>query len=174
MKKIKFLLIALATITFAKDNSISIGIVNFAKCITDSQIGKNEQKNLENVKTQWDTLINETNEDLANINSKLENPEYLEGISPQTEEEMKMKKEMLTKDLKKYESQLYQVLNQTQFAIVQKMSTQINKASEELAKKNNLKIILNAETCFYNIASLDITNDVIKILDANFEKENKK
>ncbi|KPK32918.1 MAG: hypothetical protein AMS24_02770 [Chlamydiae bacterium SM23_39] len=174
MNKIKFLLIAFATITFAKDSSVSIGIVNFAKCITDSKIGKKEQENLENVRIQWTSLIEETNEELSNINSKLENPEYLEGISPQVEEDMKIKKEMLSKDLQKYETQIYQALHQAQMLLIQKMSSQINKASEELAKKTNFKIILNAETCLYNIKSLDVTDDIIKILDNKFEKENKK
>lgn len=165
-----FLLVCSQT-AFAIESKAMIGIVNFMTCITESKYGKNEQEQLENIKKQWSTLIEETEKEIGELNSKMEDQDYLDGLSPEAEEDLKMKQSAMYQDLTKYQNQLYQILNQANYFLIQKMSTSISKASEAIAQNRRLDIVLNKEACFYNNPKIDITEQVIHEMDKNYEKE---
>ncbi|NGX28641.1 MAG: hypothetical protein K940chlam1_00825 [Candidatus Anoxychlamydiales bacterium] len=165
-----FLLVCSQT-AFAIESKAMIGIVNFMTCITESKYGKNEQEQLENIKKQWSTLIEETEKEIGELNSKMEDQDYLDGLSPEAEEDLKMKQSAMYQDLAKYQNQLYQILNQANYFLIQKMSTNISKASEAIAQNRRLDIVLNKEACFYNNPKIDITEQVIHEMDKNYEKE---
>jgi outer membrane protein len=167
-------LLAFSTSCFAMDSRAFIGIVNFMTCITDSKYGKNEQEQLENIKKQWTSLIEETEKELTEVNSKFEDQDYLDSLSPEAEEQLKIKQQTLQQDLGKYQNQLYQILNQANYFFIQKMSNNIAKASETIAQEKKLDIVLNKEACFYNNPKIDITALVIKEMDKNFDKETAK
>jgi Skp family chaperone for outer membrane proteins len=173
--KIKNIIFALAifftTTSFAMNSKSLIGVVNFMNCLTDSKYGKNEQEQLENIKKQWTQLIEQTDKDLKDINSKLEDEDYIGGLSPQAIEELNVKQKALSEDIMKYQNQLYQILNQANYFFMQKMSNNISVASEKIADKKNLDLVLNKEACFYTNPKLDITSLVIKEMDLNFDKE---
>jgi Skp family chaperone for outer membrane proteins len=169
LKKI-FLLMFLCLGAFAKD--ASIGVVNFQTCIMESKYGKYEQEQLEKVKKQWSSLIEDTEKQFKEVSSKLEDTEYLESLSADAKKELQEKQQSLGNDLSKYQSQLYQMLNQAQYFFIQKMFANISKASEEVAKKNDLKMLLNKEVFFYYAEDdMDQTNKVITEMDAMFAKE---
>jgi len=159
---------------FAVESKLVIGVVNFMTCLTDSKYGKNEQEQLENIKKQWSSLIEETEKELSDVSAKFEDQDYLDGLSPEAEEELKMKQSALNQDLAKYQNQLYQILNQANYFFIQKMSSNISKASESIAENKKLDLVLNKEACFYNNPKIDITELVIKQMDKNFEKETAK
>lgn len=172
MKK-KLLLLAvvfgLASGSISAIEASVLGVVNFTTCITDSKYGKNEQNQLENIKNQWSSLIEQTEKDLKDVMAKFDDQEYLDGLSPEAEQDLKLKYKSLNEDMAKYQNQLYQVLNQAQYLFIQKMQGYISKASEQVAQKKNLNIVLNKEACFYNQSDLDITKLVITEMDKNFE-----
>nr|NGX64062.1 hypothetical protein [Candidatus Anoxychlamydiales bacterium] len=85
------LLLICSSSIFALDAKSVIGVVNFMDCITQSKYGKNEQEQLENIKNQWSALIEETEKELTELNAKFEDNDYLDGLSPEAEEELKMK-----------------------------------------------------------------------------------
>lgn len=149
----------------------TIGIVDFSKCANDSKYGKKEQEKLENIKSQWTNLITETEKELKEVNEKLQNEEFLEGISPEAEEELKLKQETLSNDFSKYNNQLYQILNQAHYLMVQKLSSCVAKGSEKVAKDKNLDILLNKEACFFSDPKIDYTSFVIKEMDKDFKNE---
>jgi outer membrane protein len=168
------ILLVFSTSCFAMDSRALIGIVNFMTCITDSKYGKNEQEQLESIKKQWTSLIEETEKELTEVNSKFDDQDYLDSLSPEAEEQLKIKQQTLQQDLGKYQNQLYQILNQANYFFIQKMSNNISKASETIASEKRLDIVLNKEACFYNNPKIDITALVIKEMDKNFEKETAK
>ena len=84
-----------------------------------------------------------------------------------------MKYQALNEDMSKYQNQLYQILNQANYYFIQKMQNYISKASEAVAIKENLGMVLNKEACFYTNTNLDITEKVISEMDKNFEKDQK-
>lgn len=172
IKRILLSITAFLGICSASVFADSIGIVNFGTCITDSKYGKYEQEQLENLKKQWSSLIEDTEKQMQDIAKKLEDKDYLESISQDKANELQDKHKALNEDLAKYQSQLYQMLNQANYFFVQKMFANISKASSSVAKKNNLSMIINKEAFFYSTADLDVTNLVIDEMNKNFEKEN--
>jgi outer membrane protein len=175
MKKI-ILLVALS-LSLVGTKLIAIepimGVVNFVTCVTDSKYGKYEQSQLENIRGQWTSLIEDTEKELKELSSKFEDQDYLDSLSPEAEEELKVKYKILNDDMAKYQNQLYQVLNQANYFFVQKMTQSIAKASEEIAKNKKLDMVINKEACFYNKPNLEVTDLVIKEMDKNFDKEEK-
>jgi outer membrane protein len=169
-----FLFILIASSSFAIESKSVIGVVNFMNCITDSKYGKNEQEQLENIKKQWSSLIEETEKEYSEISKKFDDQDYMDGLSPEAEEELKMKQTALSQDLSKYQNQLYQILQQANYFFIQKMSNNISKASEAIAENKKLDLVLNKEACFYNNPKIDVTDLVIKEMDKNFEKETAK
>lgn len=149
------------------------GVVNFTTCITDSKYGKKEQENLEALRKQMASLIENTEKELKEISLKFEDTEYLDSLSPKAEEELKIKFQALQEDLGRYQNQFYQVLNHANYQMVQKMSQSISTAAKQVAEKNKLDYVINKEACFYIRPDLDVTTLVISEMDKKFEIDSK-
>lgn len=150
-----------------------IGVVNFATCITDSKAGKKEQENLESMRKQMTSLIEDTDKELREMASKFEDPEYLDSLSPKAEEELKSKFQARQEDLGRYQNQFYQVMNHAQMQMLQKISGTIAKAAERVASEKHLDYVMNKEACFYIRPDLDVTTQVIGEMDKSYELDEK-
>ena len=53
--------------------------------------------------------------------------------------------------------------------LVHKMSSQIARASEKVAKDKKIDYVINKEACFYFRPELELTQQVIAEMDKNFE-----
>lgn len=160
--------LTLATSAFAADNA-TIGVVNFASCITDSKSGKKEQENMENIRKQMSSLIEETEKELKELAAKFEDTEFVDSLSPKAEEELKLKYQTLQEDMNRYQNQYYQVLQHAQYQLVQKISSNIAKAAEAVARSKKLDYVINKEACFYIRSDLDVTSAVIQEMDKAFD-----
>ncbi len=158
----------------AAESPANIGVVNFASCITDSKLGKQEQASFEALKKQLSTLLEDTDKQLVEINNKLNDPEFMDGLSPEGEDELKNKFRMLNEELNRYQAQYYQVLNQANMRIVQLLSSNIGTAAEKVAKDKHLSMVVNKEACFFFATQLEVTNLVIDEMDRVYEQESKK
>jgi outer membrane protein len=167
-------LLALTSVSDAAESAQNIGVVNFASCITDSKLGKQEQASFEALKKQLSTLLEDTDKQLVEINNKLGDTEFMDGLSPEGEEELKNKFRVLNEELNRYQAQYYQVLNQANMRIVQMLSGSISTAAERVAKEKHLTMVVNKEACFFFSPQLEVTPLVINEMDRVFEQEAKK
>jgi outer membrane protein len=151
-----------------------VGIVNFNTCIVDSKLGKQEQNAFETMRKQFVSLVEDTDKQLREVSEKLQDKDYLDGLSKEAEETMKAKFSQLNEELGRYQQQYYQFMNQGQYKIVQAVVSGINHAAENIASGKNYNIILNKEACFFYSPALDITSDIIKTMDKQFDEESKK
>ncbi len=150
------------------------GIVNFATCLSDSKKGKQEQTSFEALKKQIGTMIEEAEKTYTVENQKLNDNEYMDGLSPEAEQEQKMKVARLEEEMARYQNQYYQVMQQANMRILQQVGQEISAASEKVAKDKKLNMIINKEaSCFYYNANLDVTQAVIQEMDKRFEAANK-
>jgi outer membrane protein len=156
----------LATSAFAADTNM--GIVNFSSCVSDSKLGKQEQTSFESLKKQMSSLLEDTEKQLQELATKFQDQEYLDGLSPEAEAEMKNKFEALNQDLQRYQNQYYQVMNQANMRVIQNLNGAISQAAEKVAKDKKLGMVVNKEACFFYSPGLDITVDVIAEMDKNF------
>jgi Skp family chaperone for outer membrane proteins len=106
---------------------------------------------------------------LKELTAKLEDAEFVDSLSPKAEEEMRMKQQTLQEDMGRYQSQFYQLLQHAQYQMYQKMSGNIAKAAEIVAKEKNLSYVINKEACFYIRDDHDVTTAVIAAMDKAFE-----
>lgn len=160
---------------FASEPTSAFGVVNFGTCVSDSKVGQQEQASFENLKKQMSSLVEETEKQLNEISAKFGDPDFLDGLSPEAEEELKNKYRALSEDMQRYQNQYYQVMNQANMRIVQILSTNINAASEKVAKEKNIQFIVNKDACFYYAPSMDITASIIAEMDKGYDQEaNKK
>ncbi|MCB1110249.1 MAG: OmpH family outer membrane protein [Chlamydiia bacterium] len=154
------------------DEKIPYGIVNFASCITESKYGKHEQESFEKLREQMTSLINDYNKQLNDIATKFNDPEFVDSLSPEAEQEMKAKFQTLSEELNHYQNQSMQVMQQANMQLVQVMNNHVQKASERIAKQKKIPMVVNKEACFFYNPSFDITKSVIDEMDKSFEKEN--
>lgn len=164
----------LSIAAFAGETSPSIGVVDFAKCVTDSKQGKQEQNSFESLKNQMSGVLQETEKQLTEISANLNDTEFLDGLSPEAEEELKIKFRTLNEEMNRYQNQYYQVLNQANMRVIQSLSAMINSASEKVAKEKKLHLIFNKEACFFISDKFDVTQFVIAEMDKTFDIESKK
>lgn len=163
----------MGTTAQADEKQAVIGVVNFASCVTESKMGKKEQENMENIRKQMSSLIEDTEKELKEIAAKFEDTEYLDSLSPKAEEDLKIKFQTLQEDMGRYQNQFYQVLQHANYQMIQKMSGSIAKAAEKIAKAKNLDYVMNKEACFYIRPDLEVTTLVISELDRSFESDAK-
>lgn len=161
------------TNSFEQTKPLRIALVNFKTCVEKSKIGQKEQAAFDAMKKQMETILEEKEKALTDVATKFNDIDYLDSLSPDAEAELKRQFRTLNQEFTQQQSQFYQTLQQTNMLVIQKLTEAVTKASEQVAKANNIDIILNDESCFYSVASIDISPMIIKVLDEAFEKEAK-
>lgn len=157
--------------SFAED--IPYGIVNFENCVTESKYGKQEQDSFEKVREQMTTLMTDIEKQLNEIATKFQDPEFVDSLSPEAEQEMKARFQSLSEELNRYQNQYMQVMQQANMKIMQTMNNHISKASETIAKKRKIPMVVREEACFFYTPSFDITTSIIEEMDKAYTKESK-
>ncbi len=169
-----FLASGLMTAAVAAESAPNYGVVNFGTCVSDSKLGKQEQASFETLKKQMTSLLEDTEKQLNELSAKFNDPEFLDGLSPEAEEELKTKFRTLNEELGRYQNQYYQVMNQANMRIMQTLQVSINTAAEKVAKEKKLTMVVNKDACFYFTPGLDVTTHVIGEMDKTFAEEAKK
>lgn len=169
------ILLGVGTAGFAaSEPKPSVGVVNFSSCMTESKVGQQEQASFEALKNQMTSLLEDTEKQINEIAAKFNDSEYMDGLSPEAEEEMKNKFRSLNEEMNRYQNQYYQVLNQANMKIVQAMGGNIQDAAQKVADNKKLTMVINKEACFFHTPTLDVTNLVIAEMDKAYEKNKAK
>ncbi|OGN58917.1 MAG: hypothetical protein A3E26_05345 [Chlamydiae bacterium RIFCSPHIGHO2_12_FULL_49_32] len=173
IRNVLFTLVCLLGTTLSRTASAqeqkSLGVINFATCISESKLGKQEQASFESMKQQITKSLEDLEKQITEISAKLNDREYLDSLSPQAEEEMKTKFRTLNDDLARNQNQYYQLLNQANLRILQLINTQIIASAENIAKEKKLSLVMNKEALFFYAPTMDITSDVIVEMDRQFD-----
>ncbi len=174
MKKIAFLMAActLALTSTLSAEDTKIGFVNFKVCLEKSKQGQQEKNAFEALKTQMHDTLEKTDKELEVLASKLEDQDYMDGLSPTSEEELKQKFQHLSQEFSRYQNQYYQLLNQANYKMFQSLHEKVSSAAEKVREKKEFALILNEDSTFAFAPTLDITDGVIEEMDRLFDLEN--
>ncbi len=156
---------------FAAECSLNFGVVDFTKCVMQSKYGKFETDNFESLKNQMGKAVGDIESQLQDAVNQLQNQDILDSLSPEAEQSLKEKCQALSGELNRYQSQYYQFMQQSNMKLMQNLAEEISKASETIAHKKKLSLVINKEAVFYTIPSLDITDSTIVEMDKKFDKE---
>lgn len=157
----------------APQGQLNVRMLNFKNCVETSKIGKQEQSSFEALKKQMESLLEEKEKALAEIDDKMRDPDYLDSLSPEAETELKRKFRALNGEINEMQNQYYQTLQQTNFKVIQKLTETVNEAAKQVAKENNYDLILSEETCFFCKPEFDVSQQIITEMDKNFDKQEK-
>lgn len=156
----------------AAEPKLNVGFVNFKTCVEKSKHGQQERNAFEAMKNQMTEALEKTDQELQDIAKKLEDQDYMDGLSPAAEQELKQKFQGLSQDFARYQNQYYQLLNQANYKMLQTMHDEVSYAAEQVRDKMKLSLILNEDSTFAHVSSLDCTDEVISEMDKQFEVEN--
>ncbi len=161
----------------AKAPDEKIAIISFRTCLEKSKLGKKELAEFEQIKKDLEKEIEKKEKELNDMAPKF-NDEYLDTLTPEAETDLKNKFKSISQDLSQMQNQYYQLLNQANMQIVQKMSDLVEEAAKHVAEMNNFDMILNKEACFFAKDSYDVSDKVVdemnKISDKKQESEKSK
>ena len=163
--------------TTSQNQSLRVGVVNSKKCLEESKFGKQEQANFEKMKNQMESVLREKEKTLEELESKLEDEDYMDSISEEAASELKRKKRTITNEGMQTQSQFMQQLQQANMKIIQKLTEAISKASAQVAQDTSsgepLDLIFTDEACTYFGPGLDVSDRIIAKMNAIFDAEQK-
>ncbi len=156
------------------ETGLKIGFVNFRKAVEESKIGKQQQQAFEGMQNQMEASLLDLQKGLNEITTKLSDEDYLDGLSPEAENELKHKYRALSTELTRTQSQFMQTLQDANMKVLQMISSEVAEAAKELAQTKGLDLIVNEEAAFYHRPSMDLSSQVVATMDAKFDREMKK
>lgn len=170
-------LAAQSAISGTQNQTIRVGIVNTKKCLEQSKYGKQEQANFEKMKTQMETVLQEKERAMEDLQSKLNDDDYMDSISEEAAADLKRKRRTVQNEGMQLQNQYMQTLQQANMKIIQKLTDILNKASTKVAQDNingeGYDIVLSDEACTYFVPRMDISELVIAKMDALYDAEQK-
>lgn len=156
------------------NDSLKVGIVNFRKVVEASKQGKQQQAAFEGMKTQMESLLQDKEKSVNEIATKLQDADYMDGLTPEAENELKHKYRALGQELAQAQQQFLQTLQQANVKIVQMLSEDVAKAAGEVAKNKNLDLVFNEDAAFHYKPAIDISDLVVQKMNETFDRESKK
>lgn len=163
-----------ATPAAVKAGDTKIGVVNFRKVVETSKQGKQQQATFEGMKSQMESLLQDKEKGIKELAVKLNDADYIDGLTPDAENELKFKYRSLTQELAQAQQQFLQTLQQANVKIVQMLNEEVSEIAGEVAKSLNIDLVLNEESAFYAKSSLDLSDKVIQKLNEKFDRDAKK
>jgi outer membrane protein len=175
MKKFLFSALLLAGAVVAPPaEAANYGFVNFKEIIEQSKMGKQEQAMFDALKTQMEKVLEEKDKELNELASKFNDPDYMDSLSPDAENELKHKLRSLSQDMSEKQNQFYQALQNAQAKIMNKLAESISKAAAKVAKEKQLDAVFNQDASFWVTDSANLSAAVVKTMDDEFSAETNK
>lgn len=151
--------------------NIRFGVVQFKSCVDESKLGKEEKSNFEALKKQVETAFAEKEKVLIDLVEKLDDADYLDSLSAEAERELKRNRIQLTQELNELQNQFYQMLSQANMKIIEKLQFAVDDASKILAAEKKLDAVFTDESFFFYGNNLDVSKELIVLMDKTYEKE---
>jgi outer membrane protein len=161
-------------------SSTRFGIVNTKRCLEESKLGKQEQANFEKMKKQMESVLQEKEVILEEVENKLNDDDYMDSISDEAAAELRNKRRSIRNEGTQLQNQYLHTLQQANGKIIQRLNEAISKASAAVAKESStindersFDAILTDEACTYFSPELDVSDQVIAKMNQIFEEEQK-
>ena len=148
----------------AKDDALSIGYIDLAKIFDQYEKTKDSDKNLE---TEWQgkqSEIKELREEITRLKDELE--VLSDAAKAKKQEIVDSKIKELQGITKEIQDELTGERNEIVRQILKDIDTVINKYGES----NGYDLILNERVLLYHAEDLDLTSDIVKILNDKYKE----
>lgn len=141
------------------------GVVNFNACLTDSKQGIKSRQTMEALNNKLVQSLGDIDKQLADIDAKLNDQNYRDGLSPQADEQLRQSHDKLAQERDAMRTSFSQQFSQTQMSLFQDLMDQVAVASKKIAQRKNLQMIFSGESVTYFDPDLDVTSDIVQELN---------
>ncbi len=173
-KKILFSLACFAaTYAQAKENW-PVAIVDLETCVTESKTGQEEQKKVKETENQMQTLLKDRQKELEKIANQLNDPDFVDSLSPEAEKELTAQYQKLSEEYGLYQNQLLQVMQQTNMQFYETMLKHVKNAAASVSKDHKKPFIVRKDLCLSFPSSADMTPQIVTAMDRAFDASQKK
>lgn len=159
-------------------SSIHVGIISTKKVFEESKLAQEGQKTYQKLKSQMDAALETKFSAFQEIERQEKDEDYMESLSKEAAGELRLKKKGLEEEANRIQGQYYQLMQQTQGKIMQKLLGQVSVASKKIAELGvdgkKLDLILSDESCTYFSPKFDITPKVVAEINALYDAEQAK
>ncbi len=160
-----------APVMAADEKPLQVGMVDFRRCLEESKFGKSEQSQLEALRKQLTGTLQGSERELTDLATKLRDPDYLDSLSNEAEEQLKVRFQTLSQEMQQQQQQFYQIANQAEYKLMTDLSTEVMAASQKVAREGDVDLILREDTAFYFPKAMDLTTKVVAVMDSNFSED---
>lgn len=158
----------------ASTRPLKIAVVNFRKVVEASKQGKQHQGSFEGMKNQMETLLQQKEKTLTELQTKLNDSDYMDGLTKDAENELKHKFRSLTQEYAQAQQQFMQTLQQANMKVIEMMNADVVKAATELARAKGFDLVMNEESLFFYSPTTDISDLIVVEMNKAFDIEQKK
>ena len=153
---------------FAADVA-KIGVIDLQKILETSGAGKSIQAELKKQKEQMETDLKQKGAEIEKINKRLERESMV--MSKEMREEKEREQRIKINDFKSLQKKYRSDLQKLEVEMMNQLQQDIKELVDGIGKKEGYLLIINKYSVLYSPGSIDITEDLIKKLNAKTAKK---
>lgn len=148
---------------FAADVA-KIGVVDLQKILESSAAGKSIQAQLKGQKEKMESDLKQKGSEIEKISKRLERESMV--MSKDMREEKEREQRIKINDFKSLQKKYRSDLQKLEAELMNQLQRDIKELVDEMGKKDGYLLIINKYSVLYSPGSIDVTDDLIKKLNA--------
>ena len=174
MRAVKVTFVISLLILFFFTNSLfaadvaKIGVIDLQKVLETSTAGKSIQALLKKQKTTMESDLKQKGSEIEKIRKRLERESMV--MSKEMREEKEREQRIKINDFKSLQKKYRTDLQKLEVQLMSQLQKGIKEIVDAIGKKAGYILIINKYSVLYSPRSIDITDDLIKKLNANAAK----
>ena len=148
-----------------------IGVIDLQKILESSSAGKSIQAELKKEKDKMESDLKAKGAEIERIRKRLERESMV--MSKEMREEKEREQRIKINDFKTLQKKYRSRLQTLEVELMNQLRLDINELVHEIGKKEGYLLIINKFGVIYSPTSIDITDKLIRKLNAKFAKKKK-
>ncbi len=146
-----------------------IGVIDLQKVLETSNAGKTIQATLKKQKEKMEADLKAKGTDIEKISKRLERESMV--MSKEMREEKEREQRIKINDFKTLQKKYRTDLQKLEVQLMNQLQKDVKELVDSIGKKKGYLLIVNKYTVLYSPGSIDITDDLIKRLNARTKKK---
>jgi len=168
---ILLLILFFATNSLFAANVAKIGVIDLQKILATSTSGKAIQAQLKSQKDKMESDLKQKGSEIEKISKRLERESMV--MSKEMREEKEREQRIKINDFKSLQKKFRSDLQKLEGQLMNQLQQDIKGLVDAIGKKKGYLLIINKYNVLYSPDSIDITDDLIKQLNAKTAKRKK-
>jgi outer membrane protein len=155
-------------------NTVKIGIVDFQKILKSSEAGKEATADIEAKGKAMETELKNQGSELQDAKDRLDREALVMSQDKRSEKERELR--IRAMDFQDKQKRYSKEFNDLKMKLVNELQKKVLALAGEIGKKEGYLLILEKNTCgaLYFPASIDLTDQLIKMYDKDYAKDQAK